>query len=80
MFGAVCSVLLSAAAPVDVLLAAFFFGVTLFDPFSFSSDAVVMVTIFLSVLLSPSSFNFVSFDLPCFKNDSYTSRYMKVSK
>lgn len=51
------------AAAVVLLLTAFFFGVTQFDAFSLSS-VVEMVTIFLSVLLSPSSFNFNSFDLP----------------
>jgi hypothetical protein len=43
MFGAVCSVLFS-AAEADVLLAAFFFGVTQLETFSLSS-VVVMVTL-----------------------------------
>lgn len=60
MLGAVCSVVVSvdAAAGDDELLATFFFGVTQLDPFSLSSEAVVMVTIFFSGLLSPSSLNF----------------------
>jgi hypothetical protein len=44
MFGAVCSVLLSVVEAVDVLLAAFFFGVTQLEALSLSS-VVVMVTL-----------------------------------
>jgi hypothetical protein len=46
------------AADDDAFAVVFFFGVTQFVLVGLSSEAV-MVTIFLSILLSPSSFNFI---------------------